>query len=325
MKAAVIERQGGVENLVYRDWPDPEIAADEVLMRVESCALNYLDLEVRRGMPKFAVPMPFISGSDMAGVVEEVGDAVSNVAVGDRILFNPATRHGMMGKEIIGGLAEKAKAPAESVIAIPDGVSFDEAAALPVAYGAAYRMLIEKTRVAAGERVLVLGAAGGVGIACIQIAKQRGAEVIAVSRDDAKLERLTRLGADHVINAETEDFSRAAWAITNKRGVDLAVNFIGGETWASCLRCMGRGGRVVSCGASAGFDTKTDIRYIWTRELTIIGSNGWSSEGIAWLLDQVAAGRIEAVIDSTHPLRDIRPAETRLESRAAFGKVILHP
>lgn len=325
MKAAVIERQGGVENLVYRDWPDPEPGADEVLMRVSSCALNYLDLEVRRGMPGLKVPMPFISGGDMAGIVEAIGDAVSTIAVGDSVVFNPATRDGMMGEEILGGLAEFAKAPAESVIPIPDGVSFDQAAALPVAYGAAYRMVIDRAEVAAGERVLVIGAAGGVGVACVQIAKQRGAEVIAVSRNDDKLAKLQALGADHVINMETMDFSRTAWAMTGKRGVDVAINYIGGKTWAPTLRCMSRGGRVVSCGASDGFDPKTDIRYIWTRELTILGSNGWSDEGIAWLLGEVAAGRIEAVIDSIHPLRDIRAAQTRLESRAAFGKVILHP
>ena len=324
MKAAVIERQGGVENLVYRDWPDPVPGPDEVLMRVHACALNYLDLEVRRGMPGMAVPMPFISGGDMAGVVEAVGLEVTGVAVGARIVFNPVTRDGMMGEEVIGGLAELAKAPVENVIAIPADVSFDQAAALPVGYGAGQHM-IERAAVKAGELVVVLGAAGGVGLACVQIAKQRGATVIAVSSDDGKLERLAALGADHGINSATHDFSREVWAISEKRGADVAVNYIGGETWVPTLRCLGMGGRLVTCGASAGFDPPTDIRYIWRRQLNIMGCDGWTTEGIEWLLAEVAAGRIEAVIDSVHPLSEIRAAETRLESRQSFGKVVLHP
>lgn len=324
MKAAVIERQGGVENIVYRDWPDPEIAPDEVLLKVEACALNYLDLEVRRGMPGMAVPMPFISGGDMAGVIEAVGDDVTTVAVGDRMVFDPVTRDGMMGEEVMGGLADYAKAPAANAIAIPDGVSFDQAAALPVGYGAGHKM-IERAKVAAGDLVVVLGAAGGVGLACVQIARQLGATVIAVSSSDDKLERLKALGADHGINSATHDFSREVWAISGKRGADVAVNYIGGETWTPTLRCLGMGGRLVTCGASAGFDPKTDIRYIWRRQLNIMGSDGWTPEGIRWLLDQVATGGIEAVIDSVHPLSDIRAAETRLESRQSFGKVILRP
>ena len=324
MKAAVIEQQGGIENLVYRDWPDPEIAADEVLLRVHACALNYLDLEVRRGMPGMAVPMPFISGGDMAGVIEAVGADVTTAAVGDRVVFDPVTRDGMMGEEVIGGLAEYAKAPAVNAIAIPDAVSLDQAAALPVGYGAGHKM-IERAQVKTGDLVVVLGAAGGVGLACVQISKQLGATVIAVSSSDEKIERLKALGADHGINNATHDFSREVWAISGKRGADVAVNYIGGDTWAPTLRCLGMGGRLVTCGAPAGFDPQTDIRYIWRRELNIMGSNGWTPEGIRWLLTQVESGAIEAVIDSTHPLSEIQAAHTRLESRQSFGKVILHP
>ncbi|MFP6745359.1 MAG: zinc-binding dehydrogenase [Alphaproteobacteria bacterium] len=324
MKAAVIERQGGVENIVYRHWPDPEIAPDEVLLKVEACALNYLDLEVRRGMPGMAVPMPFISGGDMAGVIEAVGNDVTTVSVGDRIVFDPVTRDGMMGEEVLGGLADYAKAPAANAIPIPDAVSFNQAAALPVAYGAGHKM-IERAAVTASDLVVVLGAAGGVGLACVQIAKQLGATVIAVSSSDEKLERLVALGADHGVNSAIHDFSREVWAISGKRGADVAVNYIGGETWTPTLRCLGMGGRLVTCGASAGFDPKTDIRYIWRRQLNIMGSNGWTPEGIRWLLDQVASGGIEAVIDSVHPLSDIQTAQTRLETRQSFGKVILHP
>jgi alcohol dehydrogenase len=325
MKAAVIERQGGVEGLVYRDWPDPVVEADEVLMRVRACALNYLDLEVRRGMPGFAIETPFISGGDMAGVVEAVGGAVTGLSPGDRIVFDPVARGRMMGEDIQGGLAELCKAPAANAIPIPDGVTFEQAAALPVAYGTAHRMLIDRAKLRCGELLLVIGAAGGVGVGCVQIARRMGATVIAVSSSAAKLERLAALGADHLIDSSRQDFSREAWRISGKRGVDVAVNYIGGETWVPALRAMKPGGRVVTCGASAGFDPPTDIRYIWTRELAILGANGWSPEGIRWLLDEVAAGRMEAVIDSVRPLAEIGAAQTRLESREAFGKVILTP
>jgi alcohol dehydrogenase len=192
MKAAVIERQGAVENLVYRDWPEPEIAADEVLMRVKACALNYLDLEVRRGMPGFPIRTPFISGGDMAGVVEAVGAEVTRCKAGDAIVFNPFGRDGMMGEDCQGGLAELAKAPQGQVIAIPDGVGFEQAAALPVGYGTAHRIMFERARVEAGELVLILGAAGGVGTGCLQIAKTIGARTICVSSSPRSRTRNTR-------------------------------------------------------------------------------------------------------------------------------------
>jgi len=325
MKAAVIEQQGAVENLVYRDWPDPAIAADEVLMRVKACALNYLDLEVRRGMPGFPIETPFISGGDVAGVVEAVGADVTGCRVGDAIVFNPYGRDGMMGEDCQGGLAELAKAPESQAIAIPQGVSFEQAAALPVGYGTAHHIMFDRAHVQPGELVLILGAAGGVGTGCLQIARLIGAKTICVSSSPENLKKLAALGADHVINAAEKDFSREAWAISGKKGVDVCVNYIGGPTWVPALRAMAHNGRVVTCGASAGFDPATDIRYIWTRELQILGANGWTNEGIAWLLDKVKAGEIEPVIDSVFPLSEIRAAETKLENRQVFGKVVLIP
>ncbi|MEM7121346.1 MAG: zinc-binding dehydrogenase [Pseudomonadota bacterium] len=325
MKAAVIEEQGSVENLVYRDWPDPQIGPDEVLMQVKACALNYLDLEVRRGMPGFPIETPFISGGDMAGVVEGVGTDVTRFKPGDRIVFNPFGRDGMMGEDCQGGLAELAKAPENQVIALPDAVTFEQAAALPVGYGTAHRIMFDRAHVKAGELVLILGAAGGVGTGCLQIAKAIGAKTICASSSKDNLEKLSALGANHVINTAEQDFSREAWAISGKKGINVCVNYIGGETWVPSLRAMAQDGRVVTCGASAGFDPQTDIRYIWTRELRILGANGWTDEGIVWLLEQVAAGEIEPVIDSIFPLSDIQAAETKLETRNVFGKVVLNP
>jgi alcohol dehydrogenase len=325
MKALVIERQGGSENLAYRDWPDPDARAGDVLIRVKACGLNHLDIFVRRGMPGFPVPIPFISGGDIAGVVEAVGAGVSDFAPGDRVVFNPVTPEGMIGEQIQGGLAELARAPASHTVRIPDGVSFEQAACLPVAYGTARRMLHERARLHAGELVLVLGASGGVGNAAVQIARNLGAKVIACAGSQDKCRRLEALGAHHVIDYGREDFSREAWRLSGKAGVDLVVNFTGGETWAPSLRTLKKGGRLVTCGATAGFDPKTDIRYIWVRELTVLGSNGWTTDDIRALLDDVAKGRITPVISHVLPLAQGREAEDLMESRAIFGKVLVVP
>ena len=325
MKALVIERQGGPETLAYRDWPDPEVRPGDVLVRVKACGLNHLDIFVRRGMPGFPVPMPFISGSDIAGVVEAVGAEVAGFAPGKRVVVNPVTPDGMMGEEIPGGMAELARAPASHVVKIPERVSFEQAACLPVAYGTARRMLLARARLRAGERVLVLGASGGVGNAAVQIARNIGAEVIACAGSDEKCARLGELGARHTINYATHDFSREAWRISGKRGVDLVVNFTGGDTWVASLRALRKGGRLVTCGATAGFDPKTDLRFIWVRELNILGSNGWTTEDIRALLDEVAGGRIEPVIGQILPLAEGRAGEDLIESRSVFGKVLLIP
>jgi alcohol dehydrogenase len=325
MRAAVILRQGGLENLVVRDWPDPEPRPNDVLVRVRACGLNHLDVFVRRGMPGFPVPMPFISGSDIAGEVVAVGAEVTRFRPGDRVVLNPVTPEGMMGEEIQGGMAELARCPASHVIPIPDGVSFEQAACLPVAYGTARRMLFTRGRLEPGETVLVLGASGGVGNAAVQIARNHGATVIACAGSAEKCARLQELGAQHTIDYGQEDFGPAAWRISGRKGVDLVINFTGGETWVPSLRALRKGGRIVTCGATAGFDPKTDLRYIWVRELNVLGSNGWTTEDIRVLLDEVEAGRIDPVISHVLPLGEAREGERLLEERLVFGKVLLIP
>ena len=326
MKAAVIEKQGGLENLVYRDWPDPEPGDGDVLVRVAACGLNHLDIFVRRGMPGLPVPMPFISGGDVAGTVESIGPGVSNVAVGDRVLLNPSSDRGMLGETIPGGMAELVASPATHAIPIPSDVSFAQAACLPVAYGTAWRMLHERTTIASGEIVLVLGASGGVGTACVQIAKNLGARVIACTSSADKAARLqsSRRGRRHRHVCRRFQPSGVA-DLTGKQGVDVVVNYTGGDTWVPSLKALKKRGRLVTCGATAGFDPPTDIRFIWVRELAILGSDGWTTEDIRTLLDEVAAGRIEPVIDRVLPLTEARDAERLLEERAVFGKVILEP
>ncbi|MBK17241.1 MAG: hypothetical protein CMM52_00170 [Rhodospirillaceae bacterium] len=325
MKAAVIEKQGGIENIVYRDWPDPEPGANDVIVRVKACGLNHLDIFVRRGMPGFPVPMPFISGGDIAGEICAVGDDVSDWAVGDRVTLNPDTHEGMIGEQLIGGLAEMVRVPVQNLVKLPDNLSFETGAAIPINYGTAHRMLFHRGRLSAGETMLVLGASGGVGIASVQYGKMVGAKVIAAAGSAEKCEKLAALGADFTINYAEEDFSAATWKISEKKGVDVVVNFTGGDTWAPCLRTAKPGGRVLTCGATAGHSPETDLRYIWVRELDVLGSNSYSQNDVAKSVAYAAEGKLDPVISDVLPLEKTGEAETMMEDRAFFGKIIIRP
>jgi len=325
MKAAVIEKQGGLENLVYRDWPDPIPREGEVLLRVRACGLNHLDIFVRRGMPGFPVPLPFISGGDIAGEITAVGPRVNGWNVGDRVALHPVTREGMMGEEIPGGMAEYVRVPTENLIRLAPGLDFATAAAVPIAYGTAIRMLFGIGKIESSDLVLVLGASGGVGIACVQIAKMLGARVIAAAGSEDKCKKLRQAGADYTIDYSKQDFSREAWTLSGKTGVDVVVNYTGGDTWIPSLRALKRRGKLLTCGATAGFDTRNDMRFIWVRELQILGSNGYSKQDVATALDHAAAGRVKPVISHRLPLSEAREAERLMEDRKFFGKIVLLP
>jgi alcohol dehydrogenase len=325
MKAAVIEKQGGLENLVYRDWPDPIPREGEVLLRVRACGLNHLDIFVRRGMPGFPVPVPFISGGDIAGEIAALGPRVNGWSIGDRAALHPVTHEGMMGEEIPGGMAEYVRVPTENLVPLAPGLDFATAAAVPIAYGTAIRMLLEIGKIEPSDLVLVLGASGGVGIACVQIAKMLGARVIAAAGSEDKCKKLSEIGADHTIDYSKQDFSREAWTLSGKTGVDVIVNYTGGDTWIPSLRSLKRRGKLLTCGATAGFDTENDMRFIWVRELQILGSNGYSKQDIANALDHAAAGRVKPVISHRLPLSEAREAERLMEDRKFFGKIILLP
>ena len=325
MKAAVIEKQGGLENLVYRDWPDPIPREGEVLLRVRACGLNHLDIFVRRGMPGFPVPVPFISGGDIAGDIAALGPGVNGWSIGDRAALHPVTHEGMMGEEIPGGMAEYVRVPTENLIPLAPGLNFATAAAVPIAYGTAIRMLIEIGKIEPSDLVLVLGASGGVGIACVQIAKMLGARVIAAAGSEDKCKKLSEIGADYTIDYSKQDFSREAWTLSGKSGVDVIVNYTGGDTWIPSLRALKRRGTLLTCGATAGFDTKNDMRFIWVRELQILGSNGYSKQDIATALGHAAAGRVKPVISHRLPLSEAREAERLMEDRKFFGKIVLLP
>jgi alcohol dehydrogenase len=325
MKAAVIERQGGLENLVYRDWPDPVPRENEVLVRVRACGLNHLDVFVRKGMPGFPVTTPFISGGDIAGEIAALGPKVSGWKAGDRVTMHPVTHEGMMGEEIPGGMAEYVRVSAANLVRIPANVDFATAAAVPIAYGTALRMLFEIGNIAASDLVLILGASGGVGVACLQLAKMIGARVIAAAGSAEKCVRLRELGADFTIDYSAADFSREAWTLSGKKGVDVVVNYTGGDTWIPSIRSLKPRGKLLTCGATAGFKTDNDMRFIWVRELQILGSNGYSQDNIASAIELVAAGRVHPVISHRLPLHEARAAEALLEDRKFFGKVILEP
>jgi alcohol dehydrogenase len=325
MKAAVIEKQGGLENLVYRDWPDPVPREGEVLLRVRACGLNHLDIFVRRGMPGFPVAVPFISGGDIAGEIAAVGPRANGWSVGDRVALHPVTHEGMMGEEIPGGMAEYVRVPTENLIRLAAGLDFATAAAVPIAYGTAIRMLFGIGKIESSDLVLVLGASGGVGIACVQIAKMLGARVIAAAGSEEKCKKLRETGADYTIDYSKQDFSREAWTLSGKTGVDVVVNYTGGDTWIPSLRTLKRRGKLLTCGATAGFDTRNDMRFIWVRELQILGSNGYSKQDIETALDYAAAGRVKPVISHRLPLSEAREAERLMEDRKFFGKIVLLP
>ncbi|MFI5024589.1 MAG: zinc-binding dehydrogenase [Alphaproteobacteria bacterium] len=337
MKALVLREHGGMEKLALEaDFPDPTPGPGDVLLKVKAVSLNYHDVFTRRGMPGIRVPLPAIMGLDVAGEIVDLGPGVTDWRQGERVLVDPINRveGGLMGETVHGGLAELCRARAHQLIRIPDGVGYVDAAALPCAYGSARRMMDANGHVSAGEKVLILGASGGVGVCCVQLAKLAGAVVIACAGTDAKAARLKELGADHTINYRERDFVKEVQALYGKparrgagsgNGVDVVVNYTGGETWTRSFRVLRVGGRLLTCGATAGYDPPEDIRFIWTFELQIKGSNGWAREDVTALLGLVNEGWLKVVVDATFPLEDAREALRRIEEREVFGKLVVTP
>lgn len=337
MRAMIVRQHGGPEVMeLVSDFPDPTIGEGDVLVRVRAASLNYHDVFTRRGMPGIRIPMPLIMGLDIAGEIAAIGPGVEGWSVGERILVDPINRveGGLMGETVHGGLAELCRVRAHQLVRIPDDVSFVDAAALPVAYGTAHRMLISKGNVHQDERVMILGASGGVGVCCVQLASQAGAEVVACASTSEKLQRLRTLGANHLINYTERDFVQEVYALYGKparrganagNGLDMVVNFTGGDTWVKSMRCLKVGGRLLTCGATAGYDPKEDIRFIWTFELEIRGSNGWQRSDIEALLEMVRHGRLNTLVERTYELGDAAEALSVIESRQVFGKIVVVP
>ena len=334
MKALVLRRHGGLGDLeLVGDYPMPRATAGHVVIRVRAASFNYHDVFTMRGMPGIKVPLPVILGLDMAGEIAEVGDGVGGRKVGDRVLVNPLDKKkGLLGEMLDGGMAEYCRVAADQLIAMPTHVSFEEAASLPVAYGTAHRMLITHDTIRKGERVLVLGASGGVGTGCVILAKLLGAEVIACTSGEEKAKALRALGADEIVNYREVDFSR--WAIEKygkpqrrsyEGGVDVVINFTGGDTWHPSLRCLKRGGKLLVCGATAGYDPREDLRYVWSFELKIIGSNSFYDDDLRALMALIADGKMRPVIDKVLPLAQAREGLRLIQDREVIGKVVVAP
>jgi len=334
MKALVLRQHGGLENLeVVSDRLLPTATEGHVVIRVKASSFNYHDVFTVRGMPGIKVPLPVVVGLDMAGEITEVGPGVTGWAVANRVLVNPLNKKkGLMGEMLDGGMAEYCLVAADQLIAMPAGVSFEAAAALPVAYGTAHRMLITHNTVKKGDRVVVLGASGGVGTGCVILAKYLGAEVIACTSSAEKMEALKALGADEVINVKDTDFSK--WAVEKygkpqrrsyDGGVDVVINFTGGDTWLPSLRCLKRGGKLLVCGATAGYDPKEDLRYIWSFELQVIGSNSFYDDDLQALMKLIAEGKMHPVIDKVLSLEEAREGLRLIQDREVIGKVVVAP
>jgi len=336
MKAMLTTAHGDRSVLKLDDnFADPVAGAGEAVVEVKATAVNYHDLFTRRGMPGIRIGFPLIVGSDIAGVVQTVGDGADESWIGKRVLIDPVfrdgKRFGMIGETCHGGRAELVAVATGQLLELPEGVSLEQAAALPLAYGTAWRMMVTQGQVKAGESVLVLGASGGVGVGCVSIAKLFGAEVVACASSAAKIERLKALGADHVVNYAETNFREAVWEIKGKPrisgegGVDMAINFTGGDTMIDTQRSVALGGRILTCGATAGYDLDIDARYWWTFEQHMIGANGWTPDDLCQLLTRIDAGEIDPVIDVVLPLEEASEAERLLEDREVFGKVLLRP
>jgi len=342
MRAVLFHRHGGIEELKLEEVPTPAPGPGDVQVRVAACALNHLDLWVRRGIPGAKLPLPHVTGADVAGTVAAVGAGVRHVKPGDAVVLNPGCScghcrdcltgrdnycrtYGLLGEIRWGGLAEYVVAPAANAVPAPAGVAPVTLAAVPTTYLTAWQMLFDRGRLRPGETVLVLAAGAGVGVAAIQLCKLGGATVIAAASTDAKLTRAAAEGADHLVNYATQDLVAEVRRLTGKRGVDFVFEHTGAATWPQSILCAARGGRIATCGATSGYDARTDLRYVFSKQLTIIGSTMGAKGRLFDLVALLTAGRIRPVIDRTMPLAEAATAQRLLEERQVFGKVVLEP
>ncbi len=340
MKAVRIHQFGGPEVLTYEDVADPQPRKDQVLVRVKACALNHLDLWVRKGLP--GVKLPHILGSDIAGEVVETGEYVTAFKPGQRVLIAPMHYCGrcaacvagvqnqcreftVLGNGVDGGNCELIAVPPANVIPIPDALDFNQAASVPLVFLTAWHMLVGRAGVRPGQTVLVLGASSGVGIAAIQIAKLFRCRVITTAGNEAKLEKARALGADYGIDHYKQKISDEVRKITNKEGVDIVVEHVGAATWEESVKSLKTAGTLVTCGATTGPSVGIDLRHLFARQLSLLGSYMGTMGELHEVLKHVFAGRLKPVVDRTFPLSEIRAAHEYLEKSQMFGKVVVNP
>ena len=340
MKAVRIHQFGGPEVLTYEDVPNPSPRKDQVLIRVRACALNHLDIWVRKGLP--GVNLPHILGSDIAGEIVEVGEYVTDLKPGQRVIVAPmhfcnrclkcvaglqnqCRQFTVLGNGVDGGNCELIAVPAVNVIPLPDGLnlSFEEAASVPLVFVTAWHMLVGRAAIRPGQTVLILGANSGVGIAAIQIAKLFHARVITTAGDERKMERARQLGADFVINHYQQKISQEVHKITNFEGVDIVIEHVGPATWDESVRSLKVGGTLVTCGATTGPKVELDLRFLFSRNLSLLGSYMGTMSELHEVLGHVFAGRVKPVIDRVFPLSEARAAHEYMEKSQMFGKIVL--
>ncbi|GIW46749.1 MAG: alcohol dehydrogenase [Deltaproteobacteria bacterium] len=343
MKAVVIYEHGDVDKLKYDEIPDPVVRAGDVLVQVKACAMNHLDIWVRKGFPGLKVKYPHILGSDVAGVVVSVGEDVKGIELGTPVMVSPGISCGrcvyclsgrdnlcreyaILGENCPGGCAEYVSVPKENILPMPKNLSFEEAACIPLVFLTAWHMLVTRAQIKPGEVVLVHAAGSGVGSAAIQIAKLFGATVITTAGTDEKLEKAKNLlGADYCINYKTQDFVAEVRKITEKRGVDIIIDHTGDVNWEKNILSLTMGGRMVVCGATSGYEGKTDIRYVFFRRLSILGSTMGSKGELFEVVKHVESGRLKPVLHKVLPMSQVAEGHRLMESRDVFGKIVLIP
>ena len=342
MKAVVFREHGGPERFQYTDAPQPSLGDEDVLVEVRACAINHLDVWVRQGVPAYQIPLPHITGSDVSGIIVKTGPRVRGLPPGQRVILSPgiscfacawcAAGHDNLcdqfkirGAQVDGGYAQFAAAHMRDVLPLPESLTFEQGAAFPLVFVTAWHMLITRCRLQAGQTVLVLAGGSGIGSAAIQIAKLAGARVFATVGSDAKADRAKALGADAVMNYTKEDFAKRARELTGGRGVDVVFEHVGPATWANSLKSLAKNGQLVTCGSTTGPEAACDLRYIFSRQLSVLGSIMGTRADLLALLPLIAAGTLQPVIDTVFPLREAIRAHERLLARDHFGKFILVP
>lgn len=342
MKAIAIRAHGGPEAVNLVELPDPTPGPGQVVVAVKAAALNHLDIWVRVGWPGLKLAFPHVLGSDVAGVIEAIGPGVEGMKVGDAVVVNPSLgcgrcdrclsgnenlcrRFAILGEHVSGGMAEKLAVAARNVLPKPENLSFVEAAAIPLTFMTAWHALVVRAQLRLGETVLVHAAGSGVGVAAVQIAKLHGARVIATAGSDEKLRRAKELGADEVVNYETQDFVQEVRRLTEKRGVEVVFEHVGKKTWEKSILSAGIGGRIVTVGATTGYDPLTDLRHVFFRQLSILGSTMGTAADLVQVLRYVGEGKLRPVVDRTMPLADAVKGHALLTERAQFGKIVLEP
>ena len=342
MKAARFHQHGGLEVLRYEDAPVPTPGPGEVLVRVKACALNHLDIWIRQGIPAFQVPLPHIGGCDVAGLVEQVADENANLKPGDRVFIAPGlscwrcefclsgrdnlcVSYRILGAQVGGGMAEFVKVPAINVIPIPGALSFEQAAAFPLTAVTAWHMLFGLAKLQPAEDVLVLGAGSGVGSMAVQMARAAGARVLTTVGSEDKVEKAKALGAEVVMDHVRDDIAEHVMRATDGRGVDIVIEHIGPATWEQSLKSLAKGGRLVTCGATSGPEVRVDLRFLYMRQTTVVGSIMGTRDELRAAAKWMGEGRIQAVVDSVLPLKEVRAAHERMLDRKLFGKIVLTP